>query len=118
MPPPAVRRRRLLAPVVPQDAFRQPRDPVIVVVLLAAVDPRGLLIRLVGRVVVVVGLLLVEVRAVEVVETAAEHDLEVEHAEELQLQLVHLRVAHSAHAREEGVVVVAARVSTSNTGFS
>lgn len=118
MPPRAIRRRCLLAPVVPQDAVGQPRDPVIIVVLLAAVDPQGLLIRLVGRVVVVVGLLLVEVRSVEVVEAAAEHDLEVEHAEELQLQLVHLRVAHPAHAREEGVVVVAAPVSTSNTGLS
>jgi hypothetical protein len=36
-------------------------------------------------------------------------DGEVEHVEELHLQLVHLRVAHAAHAREEGVAVVAAR---------
>jgi len=37
-----------------------------------------------------------------------DRDGEVQHAEELQLQLVHLRVAHAAHAREEGVAVVAA----------
>jgi hypothetical protein len=38
-----------------------------------------------------------------------DRDGEVEHVQQLQLQLVHLRVAHAAHAREEGVAVVAAR---------
>jgi hypothetical protein len=35
-------------------------------------------------------------------------DGEVEQVQQLHLQLVHLRVAHAAHAREEGVAVVAA----------
>jgi hypothetical protein len=54
--------------------------------------------------------LLLQMVAVPVVGAVADGDLEVEQDEQLQLQLVHLPVAHAADAREEGVVVVAASI--------